>query len=144
MPKPEQRPGDSRVQREAEGVIREALAERLGVKLAEGPSELGLQLDAFAEGPPPVCAEIWAHQGRAKSAQKAKVMADMCKLLLCERLLGKPCRKFFAVSDELALAFLQNSWQGRFADEFGIERIVVQIPAEVRARIAEAQRKQYR
>ena len=144
MPKLNQHPGDSRVQREAESVIRASLAEQLGVKLAEPPSALDLRVDGFAEGLQPICVEIWAHQGAAKSAQRAKVMKDMCKLLLCERILGKPCRKVFAVSDAAAVAFLRGSWQGRFAEEFGIELVVVPIPLEVRQRISEAQGKQYR
>lgn len=136
--------GSSREQRDAEGVIRAALAEKLEIALSPRSLPEGPQLDGFADGPTPVLAEIWAHQGPAKSAQKNKVMADMCKLLLCERLLGKSCRKIVAVSDEKAHSFLENSWQGRFADEFGIERHAVDIPEDVRKRIRDAQQRQYR
>lgn len=144
MSEGETHPGDSAVQREAEKLIREQLGMNLGVLLDTAKRIDGLRPDGFCDGPEPICVEIWAHQGCAKSAQKAKVMMDMCKLLLCERLLGRKCRKIVAVSDEAACAFLRNSWEGRFAREFGIELHCVEVPPEVRERIQEAQRRQFR
>ncbi|MFO7958099.1 MAG: hypothetical protein R6X33_13495 [Candidatus Brocadiia bacterium] len=91
-----------------------------------------------------MCVEIWAHQGAAKSAQKAKVMKDMCKLLLCDRLLDDCCRKLFVVSDEAAIAFLRGSWQGQFAEEYGVDTLVVDIPDDLRDEIRAAQKQQYR
>lgn len=96
------------------------------------------------DGPHPVLVEVWAHQGPAKGAQPGKVMKDLCKLLLVEKLLGKDCRKVFAVADETAIAFLRNSWQGQFVDEFGIECVVVAVSDETRSRIKEAQKRQFR
>ena len=101
-------------------------------------------MDGYAEGATPICVEAWAHQGPAKGGQLGKVMRDFCKLLLVERLLGRPCRKVFVVCDPDAIAFLQNSWYGQFADEFGIERIVVEIPGDIRQRIRDAQVRQFR
>ncbi len=103
-----------------------------------------VDLDGFVDGAHPICVEVWAHQGPAKGGQTGKVMRDFCKLLLVERLLGKPCRKMFAVCDGAALAFLQNSWQGHFAEEFGIEQVVVDLSDETRQRIRDAQTRQYR
>ena len=140
----QEHPGDSSVQRRAEMTIRQAASEKLGVDLQPQSIGGGPRVDGFADGDPPFCAEIWAHQGTAKSAQRAKVMKDMCKLLLCDRLLGRHCRKVFVVSDEAALQFLDNSWQGRFAEEYGIEPLVVEIPGEIRQEILAAQRRQYR
>jgi len=137
-------PGDSHVQREAERVIREALQTELGLQFGDTPTGLGLKLDGFADGERPVCVEIWAHQGTAKPAQKNKVMADMCKLLLAEHLLQRPCRKIFVVSDRSAISFLDGSWRGRFAETSGIETRVVGIPEDLRSRIRDAQRRQYR
>ena len=144
MSKDQLRPGNSLVQREVEPIILAKLSEMLGVDLDDSSGLPGIQLDGFADCDEPVCVEVWAHQGRAKGGQLGKVMKDMCKLLLCERLLGKPCRKVFAVADESAILFLQNSWQGRFVREFGIECIVVNIPEDVRDRVRKAQKKQYR
>jgi len=141
----DEHPSDGSVQREAEEVIRKALAKKLDLEFGAAPEELGtLQPDAFADGPEPTCVEIWAHQGPAKGGQKHKVMTDMCKLLYVERLLSKPCRKIFAVGDEAAISFLKTSWQGRFAREFEIELQVVGVPEELSARIWGAQRRQFR
>ena len=136
-------PGDSHVQREAEAQIRHALEGKLGIGLSDDCGT-GLRLDGFADTDPPVCVEIWAHQGPAKSAQQAKLMKDMCRMLLCERLLERPCRKILAVSDAAAVAFLKGSWQGKFAEAFGVEVQVVDVPEALRARIREAQKRQFR
>jgi len=140
-----QHPGDSAEQREAEREILEAVSRELGVPL-DGKPDIAqrMQLDGFQDGDLPICVEIWAHQGPAKSAQRAKVMKDMCKLLYVEKLLGRPCRKILAVSDPQCLGFLDNSWQGQFAAEFGIERIVVPMSVDMRERVRQAQTRQYR
>lgn len=139
------KPGDSTEQRKlGEEAIRKALERVVGQSLPPKVLPGGPELDGFADGPVPVCVEIWAHQGKAKGAQKMKVMRDMCKLLLCERLLGRRCRRIVAVADEEAVAFLNNSWEGEFARRFGIEMRVVSIPNAVRERIRQAQRRQYR
>lgn len=141
----EYRSGDSSIQRRAEPVIRESLEKQLDIKLVESPAVLGsLKLDGYC-AEPPTCVEIWAHQGSAKSAQKAKVMTDMCKLLLAEKNLGKPCRKIFVVADKDAVSHLMNSsWQREFAKEFGIEILVVDIDDTTRQQICQAQKAQYR
>lgn len=122
-----------------------ALAANLNVRF-EGRPQIArrVDLDGYSDGPTPVCVEVWAHQGRAKSGQTGKVMRDFAKLLLVEKLLGKPCRKVFAVCDPDSISFLQNSWQGQFADEFGIERVVVDISEETRRAIRNAQLRQVR
>jgi hypothetical protein len=141
--------GDSSVQREAESLIRTKLETTIGLEpggLSESAKEyLGrIKLDGFRDGPRPICVEIWAHQGKAKPAQQAKIMKDMCKLLLVEAKLKKACRKLFVVSDQAAVAHLSSSWQGEFADAFGIDILVVDIPEPTRTLIREAQKKQYR
>lgn len=103
-----------------------------------------LELDGFCDAECPICVEIWAHQGKAKSAQKDKVMKDMCKLLLAEKKLGKPCCKVFVVADQDAVSHLKNSWQGEFAKKYGIELQVVDIDDATRQQICQAQKEQYR
>ncbi len=141
----ERKPGDSSIQRQAEAVIRDKLKKKLGCSLGESPDTLDkLKLDGFCDAECPICVEIWAHQGPAKSAQMAKVMKDMCKLLLAEKKLGKPCRKIFVVSDQDAVSHLKNSWQGEFAKTFGIELQVVDIDDMTKQQIRQAQKEQYR
>lgn len=103
-----------------------------------------VKLDGYADGGSRICVEVWAHQGEAKGSQPKKVMADMAKLVLVERLLGKQCRKVFAACDAECLAFLRNSWMGQFAIEFGIECRVVDVCDTTRNAVRAAQRRQYR
>jgi len=71
-------------------------------------------------------------------------MKDMGKLLLAEKKLGKPCRKIFVVADKHAVSHLDNSWQGEFAKQFGIEILVVDIDDTIKQHIRKAQEEQYR
>jgi len=138
-------PSDSSAQRSAELGILEQLEQQIGARLDDDLDiDSRVQLDGFQDGPTPVCVEAFAHQGPAKSGQRRKLMMDMCKLLLVEKVLRKPCRKILAVCDEEAVGFLKNSWQGSFAREFGIEVVVVEITPETRRRLLEAQKIQYR
>ncbi|QDT54998.1 hypothetical protein Pan44_30390 [Caulifigura coniformis] len=122
-----------------------ALAQQWNIRF-DGRPAIGrrVDLDGYVKSPTPICVEAWAHQGPARGAQPHKVMRDFCKLLLVEKLLCVPCRKVFLVCDSVALKFLENSWQGKFADEFGIERVVVNVSEETRQRIREAQVRQRR
>jgi len=143
---------DSSEQRDAERKIVSVLEEELGVRLHDaleltvkrGKRTVRVDLDGFHEGDRPICVEAWAHQGRTIGSQPAKVMKDMCKLLHVEKLLGRPCRKMIVACNEEALAFLKNSWQGQFADEFGIERRFVQIDRATCDSVRRAQERQCR
>jgi hypothetical protein len=138
-------PSDSTEQRQAEAEILAALKAKEGLRL-DGVPSIGqpVRLDGFEDGEKPVCVEVFAHQGPSKDGQRKKLMRDMCKLLLVEKLLAKPCRKIVAGCDDSALSFLKNSWQGRFADEFGIELIVVDVDESTREKVRKAQRRQRR
>ena len=92
----------------------------------EPPAELmGLRLDGYAAGSPAVLVEIFAHVGASKAGQRRKIVNDMAKLVLAERLLDVPCRKLIAVIDHAAIAHFEGSWAGEFARHFDIERLVV-------------------
>ena len=139
----EPHPSSSAVQRKAEPVVLAALAAQLGVAFGDPSATLGgLELDAFAEGDPPVLVEAFAHVGRCKAGQRRKILQDMAKLLLAERRLGRPCRKVVAVVD--AVAHIQRGWDGEFARAFGIETTVVAAPPDLRLALADAQRRQRR
>ena len=71
-------PGDSAVQRRAEGAMIAALGAQLGFKLepcrltiADGAT---VAVDGYSADPP-VLAEAWAHQGPPKGGQRNKVLA---------------------------------------------------------------------
>lgn len=79
--------GDSAAQRQAEFAILDALARELGVALAKrrlvAVAGEWVEIDRIASDPP-ILVEAWAHQGKRKPAQKAKVMTDALKLLWAE------------------------------------------------------------
>ena len=141
-------PGDSSEQQAAERWLLDALSKKLGVKLAKKRWQLGgrswTELDGFAESPLILC-EAWAHVGAPKSAQKHKVMTDAFKLLFVTRLLEDDGRRILLFGDhEAAQHFQGNSWMARCLREDGIEVEVVDMNPELKAKVMEAQERQYR
>lgn len=153
----------SDVQQKAEEEIRKAfqkeLAEKCNIEVdleidlkkddkkpPKAIQESGIQLDGFSDDPKllePILIEIWAHQGKTKPGQRNKVMKDMCKLLLAEELLDKPCQKYIVVSDEEVLSFLNGrSWMGDFAKKFGIKFWIANIKPATRKNLNNAQTNQ--
>jgi hypothetical protein len=55
-----------------------------------------------------VLCEAWAHQGRAKAAQKNKLLADALKLTLAALIVGGTPRLYLVVSDEEAVVHLRG------------------------------------
>ena len=144
-------PGDSSVQRSAETVILRVLSANLGVALesrrlavADG---VRVDVDGVCESSvPPVLVEVWAHQGRPRPAQKAKVMTDALKLVWIERcLFPAGARKILALADkDAADYFLRRTWMSSALRDLGIEVIVVPLPSDLRSQITAAQTRQFR
>jgi hypothetical protein len=57
-----------------------------------------LQVDGASPSLDVLC-EVWAHQGRAKVAQKYKLLADALKLTLAAQIVGGTPRLCLVVSD---------------------------------------------
>jgi len=140
--------GHSTEQQDAEAVMRTLLANALGVDLA--PSRLHLpggsyvDLDARCEDPP-VLAELWAHQGPPKGAQRNKVLADALKLHHVAAHLAVGHRKILCLADPAAAApFAARTWYADALRTLHIEVLVVDLPATHRAALLTAQRRQYR
>lgn len=141
-------PGDSREQRDAEAVMVALLADELGIPLAPRRIELPgggrVEIDAASADLTVLC-EAWAHQGAPKSAQRNKVVTDAFKLAYVARTLGGQHRLIILLSDELAAApFRGQSWYAAAIREFGVEFVVVELPADVRDQVRNAQARQYR
>lgn len=139
---------DSIEEREAEPLMIAELSRVIGVELK--PREVLLPkghsplVDGVADSPFVLC-EAWAHQGKPKSAQVKEVMTDALKLLYIERALSRPAWKILLLSDEEAAASFQgDSWHANALRTFHIEVRVVGLPQEVRDRVVEAQKRQYR
>jgi hypothetical protein len=141
--------GDSREQRHAEQVMLARLTDRFGVTL--GPRRIVLddgvrvEIDG-ADEQLSILVEAWAHQGPPKVAQKHKVLADALKLLHVAATLPVAPRLVLCLSDlEAARHFTTaRSWAAHALRAFAIDVIVVELPAEIKAAILAAQKRQFR
>jgi hypothetical protein len=142
------RSGDSLEQRAAEGYVLAAVQAHVGVQLAkeEFRTESGerVEIDAASEDPP-LLVEAWAHQGRPKSAQRHKVLADAFKLLWVQRGFRPGARMILAFADEeAARPFRSGSWMATALRDLRVDTVVVSLPEDVREAVLAAQRRQYR
>jgi len=143
-------PGDSAAQREAEGLMIAAAGLALGVELVPGSFDLADGGHATVDGffpEPAVLVEAWAHQGKLKPAQRAKVTSDALKLLWIEREVfgGAPTRKVLVLSDDRAAAhFVGGSWVARALHAFQITVLIVELPKDLRKKVMDAQERQGR
>lgn len=140
--------GDSLEQRQAETVLLAALSKRLGCALAPSkvhlPDGAWVEVDGLCEDPP-VLAEVWAHQGQTKPAQRNKVLADALKLVHVSAQLPVAHRKVLCLSDEQAARpFLGRSWYAGALRSLDVEVVVVPLDDATRDRVNEAQRRQHR
>jgi len=143
-------PGSSREQRDAERVMLDLLGQQLGRELNPAklavPSGERAEVDG-ADADRSVLVECWAHQGPPKSAQRHKVLADAFKLSWVSTTMYPKPRLILCLSDPLAAApFLPGarSWAARAFQDLGITISVVDMPAELRQDLLQAQRRQYR
>lgn len=92
--------------------------------------------------------EAWAHVGKAKPAQRNKVLGDMLKLALVTAVLR---RSHPSIKVESHLIFADftaakvvngRGWASLAAKEFGITTQVIALPDDVIVTIKEAQRRQ--
>lgn len=124
------------------------LADELGIPLAPRRIDLDdgrrVEIDAAAADLSVLC-EAWAHQGTPKSAQRNKVLTDAFKLAFTAKATGGTPRLILLLSDEAAAApFRGRSWYAGALAEFCVEVFVVELSADVRARIRDAQTRQFR
>ncbi|WP_140157957.1 hypothetical protein [Micromonospora sp. NBS 11-29] len=146
---PEPAAGDSATQRRAEGVMLALLGDRLGRKLQPRrfvlPDGARVEVDG-ADEELTVLAEVWAHQGPPKAAQKNKVLADAMRLLFVASTLPARPRMVLCLSDEDAARHFTTarSWAASALRSFTIQVEVVELPPELRSEIVAAQQRQYR
>jgi hypothetical protein len=143
-------PGSSREQRDAERVMLDLLSQQVGRELNPAtltvPSGERVEVDG-ADAARSVLVECWAHQGPPKSAQRHKVLADAFKLTWISTTLYPKPRLILCLSDPLAAAPFQpgaRSWAARAFQDLGVTISVVDLSAELRQNLLQAQRRQYR
>ena len=132
---------DSSVQTRAEAVIRDLLAQELGVTLEPTPLKLEggptVKVDAAAPDNT-VIAEIFARQGQLKGGQQ-KVAIDALKLITLRRV-HHDARLILAFADEAASRYATaGGWVAQALHEWNVEVKVLDIPDELRAEILAAQ-----
>lgn len=137
---------DSAEQREAENVLRNLIVVELNCVLTAETVDLGSGIKMCVDGisrDSRILCEIYSRIGRLKAAQSKKVAADMLKLMLAESALRGSWRKIICLADtDAAKCFQVRTWLGAAAREFGFEICVINLPADVRAKLLEAQARQ--
>ncbi len=145
---PEQKPGDSREQQQAESLMIEWLSDKLDVmleprKLETGPASR-VQVDGVSADPP-ILVEASAHQGPPKPGQMHKIMSDAFKLLALERHRGdNPRLILLFAAPEAAKPFRHGTWRSEALKQAGIEIFVADLSDIRRQQIREAQARQDR
>ena len=92
-----------------------------------------------------VLAEVWAHIGPAKSAQRNKVLADVLKLALISKILreeqpSRTVESYIVFTDQEAAQVIKNeSWGALAAAEFGITSAIVELPPALTQQVRDAQ-----
>lgn len=124
------------------------LARKLGTSLVKKqiglPGGGWLEVDGASDSPPIIC-EAWAHIGSAKGGQKHKLVTDAFKLVFAGQLLPPETRKILVLGDADAVQHLRGrGWMAQALRANNIEIGVVDVPKEMRERLREAQRRQFR
>jgi hypothetical protein len=110
------------------------------------PSGERIEVDG-ADADRSVLAECWAHQRPPKTAQRHKLLADAFKLTWISTTMDPHPRLILCLSDPLAAGpFLPaaRSWAARAFQDLGVAISVVDLPDDLRQRLLQAQRRQYR
>jgi hypothetical protein len=142
----------SDVQQAAEQLMLAELSQVLKVTLVKASIPIGttsVSVDGFYyEGTKVVLAEAWAHVGKAKPAQRNKVLADLLKLALISAVLKRgnddlKVESYLVFADRDAATLVTGkSWASIAAAEFHINPQIVTLPATMLMLIKDAQRKQ--
>jgi hypothetical protein len=141
-------PSDSAEQRDAEDWLIARLEADVGVSLqrhgAPSPAAVGVELDGFASGRPPILCEAWAHVGRPKPAQKNKVLADALKLVWVEKeCFPEGAEKYLLFGDETAARHFKDlAWASRALAALCVVVRVYEFEKERRGRLLDAQHRQ--
>ncbi|MFD6953500.1 hypothetical protein A6A08_25795 [Nocardiopsis sp. TSRI0078] len=141
--------GASTEQQQAERIILDEAGALLGTRLDPRkiltPTGVRVEVDG-ADQNLTVLVEAWAHQGAVKPAQRHKVLSDALKLVWISSTLYPRPRMVLCLSDqEAARPFLgERSWAAAALRDLGIEVLVIDLPDHVRARLRQAQHRQYR
>ena len=136
---------DSTTQRDVEPVILAVVSTEIGVEL--GPRRLTLPSGAWCHvdgvsADERVLVEVFAHQGKVKGGQRGKIARDTLKLMTLRH--HRPeARLILALADPaLVKSLTAMSWLAEALRTFDVDVLFVEIDADDRAAVAEAQVRQ--
>lgn len=135
-----------RTERVMLGLLAAELGHELEPATLRVPSGARVEVDG-ADVDRRILVECWAHQGTPKAAQRHKVLSDAFKLTWITTTIYPRPRLILCLSDPVAAApFLptSRSLAAQALQDLGIAVTVVDLPADVRRRIEDAQKRQYR
>ena len=142
----------SDVQQAAEQLMLAELSQILNVTLVKASIPIGtarVSIDGFyRESNKIILAEAWAHLGKAKSAQRNKVLIDLLKLALISTILRRAnddlkVESYLVFEDREAASLVTGkSWASIAAAEFHINAQIVALFTATLTLIKDAQRRQ--
>jgi hypothetical protein len=142
----------SDVQQLAERLMVSEFSRQLGRELGKATIPIGnakVAVDGFHKDDSCVTlVEAWAHVGKAKAAQRNKVLSDLLKLALVTSALRKcypslRVESYLVFADSAAANVVQGKgWASLATKEFGIATQVIALSPDVIETIKEAQRRQ--
>ena len=142
----------SDVQQIAEELMIGEFSRQVGRELVKATIPIGkanVTVDGFYKDTHRVTlVKAWAHVGKAKAAQRNKVLSDMLKLALVASVLRRSypsliVESYLVFADSAAAKVVSGmGWASVAANEFGIGTQVITLSEDVINTIKEAQRKQ--
>lgn len=137
---------DSSVQRDAERAILDVIGKRLGCVLEHRvitlPGGQRVDVDGVSDNPS-VLVEAFARQGALLGGQRHKVAGDILKLATVKQLTHRDARLVLALaSDDAAKWLTGNTWLAAAAETWGVQIMVADLDADLKAKILAAQQRQ--
>ena len=142
----------SDVQQLAEQLMVSEFSRQLGKEFGKATIPIGkakVTVDGFHKsGNGVTLVEAWAHVGKAKAAQRNKVLSDMLKLALVTSVLRRSyptlnMESYLVFADSTAAKVVNGKgWASLAAKEFGVATRVIALSNDVIDTIKVAQRKQ--
>ena len=100
----------------------------------------GVVLDGFNENEG-IIVEVYPRIGKLVAEHERKIVTEIMKILLTEKVLNKEFRKIVAVCDDLVYKQLTgSSWKSLAISEFNVEVIKVDIDRTLRNTLLESQK----
>ncbi|GEB78311.1 hypothetical protein [Sporolactobacillus inulinus] len=135
-------------QQNIEKYIFQIICDKLGVNLAANPivqcGKATIRPDFYSEEPS-IIGEVYAHIGSLKPPQKKKMLADILKMLLLEKVTNRTYRKIIVIcDDEVLKAITGKSWGSACFKAFDVEIMNIDIGEDKRELLLAAQKRQFR